>query len=94
MMIERIGSLDPIQPGKKASKNEALRSNSASDSVSVSSEAAEKAELYRAMELVGSAADVRADRIAELKLKMADPGYINDTLISATADQIMTSFGL
>ncbi|MFA6508565.1 MAG: flagellar biosynthesis anti-sigma factor FlgM [Treponemataceae bacterium] len=46
------------------------------------------------MELVSSADDVRADRIAELKQKINDPSYINDKLISDTADRIMTAFGL
>jgi len=94
MMIDRIGSVDPIQPGKKASKTEAVHSRADSDSVSVSTEAMEKGELYRAIELVSSAEDVRADRIAELKQKINDPAYLNDKLISETADRIMNAFGL
>jgi negative regulator of flagellin synthesis FlgM len=96
MMIDRIGATDPILPGKKASKTENVRSHieADSDSVSVSTEAAEKGDLYRAIELVSSAEDVRADRIAELKQKINDPTYLNDKLISDTADQLMTAFGL
>lgn len=54
----------------------------------------EKSELYQAIELVSSASDVRTSRIAELKAKINDPSYINDTIIQATADRIMDVFGL
>ena len=94
MMVERVGSLDPIQPGKKVAKNEAIRPGLESDSVAVSSEAVEKGDLYRAIELVSSADDVRMDRIAELKSRINDPAYLNEKLISDTADRIMTAFGL
>jgi negative regulator of flagellin synthesis FlgM len=94
MMIDRIGSIDPMQPGKKAAKTEAVHTPLKSDSVAVSSEALEKGEIYHALEIISSADDVRADRIAELKQKINDPSYINDKLISDTADRIMTAFGL
>jgi negative regulator of flagellin synthesis FlgM len=64
------------------------------DSISLSSEAVEKAELYRAKEIVAAAPDVRADRVAELKAKINDPSYLNDTIIQGTADKIMEAFGL
>ena len=94
MMIDRIGSIDPIQPGKKTAKSDAVRSTSKADSVAVSSEAMERGELYHAVELVSGADDVRMDRIAELKQKINDPSYINEKLIADTADRIMTAFGL
>jgi negative regulator of flagellin synthesis FlgM len=94
MMIDRIGSVDPIQPSKKTAKSDAVRSSAKSDSVAVSSEAMERGDLYHAVELVSAAEDVRADRIAELKQKINDPPYLNDKLISNTADRIMDAFGL
>lgn len=94
MMIDRIGSIDPIQPGKKVSKTEAVHGRGEADSVSVSTEAMEKGDLYRAIELVSSAEDLRADKVAELKQKINDPAYLNDKLLSDTADRIMTAFGL
>jgi negative regulator of flagellin synthesis FlgM len=94
MMIDRIGSVDPIQPGKKTAKSEAVSTPSKADSVAVSSEALEKGELYRAIELVSGAEDMRADRIAELKKKINDPAYLNERMISDTADRIMTAFGI
>lgn len=94
MMIDRIGALDSIQPGKKVPKADPVRSGVEADSVAVSSEAMVKGELFHAIELVGEAADVRMDRIAELKNKINDPGYLNSKLIADTADRIMTAFGL
>lgn len=94
MTIDRINPLEPIQPGKKTGKSGQVAKDTPSDSISVSREAVEKAELYRAMELVSAAEDVRAERIAELKQKIRDPSYINDVIIRATADKLIGAFGL
>lgn len=94
MMIDRIGSTDPILSGKKAVRNEPVQKKAQTDSVSLSAEAASKAELYQAIEIVSGASDVRADRIAELKEKINDPNYMNDTVLKGTADSIMAAFGL
>ena len=93
MTVDRINPLEPIQPGKKTGRSGQVEAKQ-KDSISVSSEAIEKAELLKAMELVNAASDVRTDRIAELKKKINDPSYINDTIIRATADQILDAFGL
>jgi negative regulator of flagellin synthesis FlgM len=94
MTIDRINPLEPIQPGKKGGRSGQVEKGKESDSISLSSEAVEKADLYRAMELVSPAEDVRAERIAELKAKINDPAYINDAIVQATADKIMDAFGL
>jgi len=94
MTVDRINPLEPLQPGKKSGRSEQLGKGKENDSISLSSEAVEKAELYRVLELVNSTGDVRADRVAELKAKINDPSYINDTIIRATADRLMDAFGL
>ncbi|MDR1955553.1 MAG: flagellar biosynthesis anti-sigma factor FlgM [Treponema sp.] len=94
MMIERLGSINSIPSGKNYGWNNQINRTIQTDSISLSPEAVEKAELYQAHELVASASDVRSDRIAELKQKIADPSYINDAMIQATADHIMDVFGL
>jgi negative regulator of flagellin synthesis FlgM len=93
-MIDRIGSIDPIQPGKKAGQNNRVNSQDKADSISLSAEAMEKREIYQAMEMASAASDVRADRVAELRAKINDPSYINDTILNATADKIMEAFAL
>jgi negative regulator of flagellin synthesis FlgM len=94
MTIDRIGSLDPIQPGKKTGRSGQVSQTPRADSISLSSEAVEKGDLYQAMETVSGTPDVRAERIAELKKKINDPSYITDALVQATADKIMDAFGL
>ncbi len=94
MMIDRIGSIDPIQSGKKAGQNNKVAAPSKEDSISLSAEAVEKGEIYKAMEIASSAADIRAERIAELRAKIDDPSYISDTILNTTAEKIMEAFGL
>ena len=89
MTIDRIGSIDPIQPGKKPGRANQVSESSRADSISISSEAQEKAELLRTKELAAAAPEVRAERVAELKEKINDPSYINDKVINATADRLI-----
>ncbi len=88
MTIDRLNPLDPIQPKKPSGATQVARS-SRNDSVNLSSEAVEKAELFKAVELAKAAPDIRMDRVAELKAKIDDPNYINDTILNATADRIL-----
>jgi len=94
MTIDRINPLEPLQPGKKPGRSGQPERGKESDSISLSSEAIEKAELYRTMDMVSAADDVRTARVEELKAKINDPSYINDTIIKATADRILDAFGL
>jgi negative regulator of flagellin synthesis FlgM len=93
MTIDRVGSLEPVLPGKKPGQNGRVDQTSKTDSINLSSEAVEKAELFRVIELVSATPDSRMDRIEELKQKINDPSYINDTIIEATADRILDVFG-
>lgn len=94
MTIDRIGSVEPLQPGKKPGRVEGAQRKAETDSVAFSSEAVEKAELYRAVEIASAAPDARADRIAELKRKIDDPEYLTNAIVEATADRVMAAFGL
>jgi negative regulator of flagellin synthesis FlgM len=89
MMIDRIGSIDPIQPGKNTGRTNQVSETPKTDSISISQEAVEKAELHQAVELAMSAPDVRADRVEELKAKINDPSYINEKILSATAEKLI-----
>ena len=94
MMVERIGPLDPIQPGNKPGKSDPLRGGDRTDTISLSPEAKEKAELYQVVELIKSAPDLDEFQINTLREKINDPAYLNERTISATADRIMDAFGL
>ncbi|MDR1175535.1 MAG: flagellar biosynthesis anti-sigma factor FlgM [Treponema sp.] len=89
MTIDRIGSIDPIQPGKKPNRSDSVKGSGNEDIISISPAALEKAELYRIKELAMAAPDIREERIAELREKINDPAYINDRLIGETADRIL-----
>jgi len=93
MMIERIGRMDPIQPGNKPGKSDQLRGGDRTDSISLSPEAKERAELYQVVELIKAVPGLDDAQIAVLREKINDPAYINGT-IGATADRIIDAFGL
>ena len=94
MTVDRINPSEPLQPGRKAGQSGRLERGKENDSISLSSEAVEKSELLRALEAANTADDVRAARVTELKAKIDDPSYINETIVRATADRIMDAFGL
>ena len=94
MMVERIGPLDPIQPGNKPGKSDQVRGGIKSDSISLSQEAREKAELYQVVELIKSVPDLDDAQIVALRERINDPAYLNERTISATAGRIMDAFGL
>jgi len=94
MMVGRIGQLDPIQPGNRLGKSDQLNRGDKTDSISLSPESKEKAELYQVVELIKSAPELDDVKIAALREKINDPAYINERTISATADRIMDAFRL
>ena len=94
MMIERIGQMDPIQPGKRPGRSDQLRGGDKTDTISLSPEAKEKSEVYQVIELIKSAPQLDEIQIAALREKINDPAYLNERTIGATADRIMDAFGL
>ena len=92
MMIDRIGQLDPVLPGKKPGRNNSVEGSDRGDSITVSQEAKEKAEVYQVMELIKTAPDLDESRIAELRRKINDPGYLNERVLSATAEKLLNTW--
>lgn len=94
-MIDKIGGINPLNNVQSTRRtNESVKSNFGVDSISVSKEAKEMAEMYYMNQVAAETPDVRADRIAEIKAKIQDPSYLNDAVIASAADRIMESFGL
>jgi negative regulator of flagellin synthesis FlgM len=89
MTIDRLNSMDPIRDPQKPSSGGKPDKARGGDSITISSDATEKADLYRAIELAKAAPELSPERIAELKAKMNDPSYIDDAVLSMTADRIM-----
>jgi negative regulator of flagellin synthesis FlgM len=94
MTIGRVDSIEPMPSGKKPGRSGQVSQSEKTDSISLSSEARERAEVYQVKELIMAAPDVRADRIAEMKKKINDPSYINETILKATADKILDVWGI
>jgi negative regulator of flagellin synthesis FlgM len=89
MTIDRLNSVDPIRESQKPSLGGKAEKARGGDSISISSDAAQKAELFKALELAKAAPETRSDRIAELKAKINDATYIDDAVLSITADRIL-----
>ena len=95
MTIDRLGGLNPLD-NIKTTQKAAVKSNVApqADTISISDEAREMAEVYYMNQVAAETPDVRADRIAEIKAKIQDPSYLNSAVIASAADRLMESFGL
>ena len=89
MTIDRIGSIESIQPGKKAGGVNQARETFKADSISISPEAVAKAEQYWVRDLVAAAPEVRMEKVEELKAKINDPSYLNNAVIGLTADRLI-----
>jgi negative regulator of flagellin synthesis FlgM len=92
MTVNRIGPLEPIPSGKKPGRNEQVGGTDRTDTISVSTEAKEKAERYQVLELIKSAPELDEARIVELRKKIDDPSYLNERVINATADKILSAW--
>jgi len=95
MMIDKIGGINPLNNVENTRRvNSTDNINAGADSISVSDEAKEMAEVYYMKQVAAETPDVRADRVAEIKEKIKDPSYLSDAVINSTADHIMAGFGL
>lgn len=64
------------------------------DSISLSDEARSAAEQYYLDKVADETPDVRSELVASIKEKIKDPNYLNPHRIAATADAIMSAYGL
>jgi negative regulator of flagellin synthesis FlgM len=92
MTVNRIGHVEPIPSGKKPGRSEPAGGNDKTDTIDLSTQAKEKAERYQVLQLIKSAPETDEARIAELRQKIDDPSYINDRVVNATADKIISSW--
>jgi negative regulator of flagellin synthesis FlgM len=95
MVIDRLGGIDPLKNVQNTQKT-AVKSSvkSEADSIAISNEAREMAEVYYMNEVAAETPDVRSDLVAQIKEKIKDPSYLNQAVISSTADRILDSYGL
>lgn len=93
MTIDRLGPIDPLSKLNKTGKAGKTVKPDSKDTISVSDEAKNLGEIYRASELVKASPDIRMDRVEEVRQKLQDPDYI-DSKIEEVADRLMDAFGL
>ncbi len=94
MMIDKLGSLDPIKQYNKTGKIDRPNEIKAKDSIEVSAEARAKSEVFMATEAARAAPDVRIDLVDAVKLKIQNPDYINDAILTAVAEGILKNLGI
>jgi negative regulator of flagellin synthesis FlgM len=92
MKIQGLNGVEQVQNLKKSAGIEKPAGNAqAEPTVHISKTAANREDFLHALEIVKAAdtPDIRADRVAELKAKINDPAYINESLIKLTADRVV-----
>lgn len=95
MMINGVNNVTQVNNVQNLRKNEgASKVSRETDSISVSAEAKEMAEVYYMEQVAKETPDVRADRVAEVKEKLKDPNYLNDAVINSAADKFLSALGL
>ena len=91
-MINSINNVTQVNNVSNLRKNENVSKVSQDvDSIELSTEARE---IYFMDKVANETPDVRADRIAELKEKIKDPNYLNDTIINSAADKFLAALGI
>lgn len=94
MMIDKLGPFDPVQKYGKTDRVTRSSPSLRKDTIEVSAEARSRSEIFMATEIARSAPEVRLDRIEAVKLKLQNPDYINEAVLTAVAEGILRSLGL
>ncbi len=78
MSIDKIGRVNNFNNVSRVKPKNNIEKTTGADSVNISTEAMSMAESNRIMDIVRSAPDIRADKVAEAKAKLNDPNYLSD----------------
>ena len=94
-MINGVNNVSQVNFEQNVRKTESSAKVSRDvDSISVSAEAKEMAEIYYMDKVASETPDVRADRVAAVKEKLKDPNYLNDAVIKSAADKFLSALGI
>ncbi len=94
-MINSVNNVTQVNNVQNLRKTEnTAKVTESSDTVTVSREAKEMAEIYFMDKVAAETPDVRADKIAEIREKIKDPSYLNDAIINSAADKFLSAIGL
>lgn len=94
-MIDKISGVNPLNNLQNTKRtNNVSTVNTSSDEISISNEARALADAYYLDKVAKETPDVRENLVEAIKQKIQDPNYLNDATIAATADQILSAYGL
>lgn len=94
-MIDKVNYVSPVNNLQSTKRsNNVANSQRTSDEISVSEEAKAAAEAMYLKQVSDETPDIRQDLVEEIKLKIQDPDFFSDATIAATADQILSAYGL
>jgi len=92
MVIDKIGNINKVVGSEKVRQNKAqdTKVTQGQDTVSISKEAQQAQEMSKVVSTVRQTPDVRADRVKEVKAKMANGDYDNpgSELLDKVAEKI------
>ena len=95
MMIDKVNYVSPVNNLQSTKRsNNVANSQRTSDEISVSEEAKAAAEAMYLKQVSDETPDIRQDLVEEIKLKIQDPNVFSDATIAATADRILSAYGL
>ncbi|MDY5810846.1 MAG: flagellar biosynthesis anti-sigma factor FlgM [Treponema sp.] len=90
--VDNVSAVNNIQSTRRSSN--VASSQRTSDEISVSEEAKAAAEAMYLKQVSDETPDIRQDLVEQIKLKIQDPDFFSDATIAATADQILSAYGL
>ena len=90
--VDNVSAVNNIQSTRRSSN--VASSQRTSDEISVSEEAKAAAEAMYWKQVSDETPDIRQDLVEQIKLKIQDPDFFSDATIAATADQILSAYGL
>ena len=108
MAVDALGPIDPVASLRDIDRTTTpqrgdphlgdirlgdVRLGDPAESVSLSSEARVVAELDATLETVNRSPDVREDLVADVKVRLQDPHYLNAKVIDRIAERIQERFG-
>jgi negative regulator of flagellin synthesis FlgM len=94
MMIDKVSGINQINNLQSTKRTSSASNVKASDQISVSEEAKAMAEAYKLEQIAKETPDIREDLVEAIKQKIQDPNYLNEATLFATADKILSAYGL
>jgi flagellar biosynthesis anti-sigma factor FlgM len=90
MVIDKIGNINNIVEPKKSNPVAGAKETKKKDSVQISSEAKNAAEVSKLTQIVRESSDIRVDRVKEIKEQIANGTYNFDKpeILEMVADRI------